>query len=31
MGSEVKIDLGNQAKHGLWEFNVKTGKYIPRG
>ena len=31
MGLEVKIDMGGQAKHGLWGSNLKTGKYIPRG
>ena len=23
--------MGGQNKHGLWESNVKTGKYLPVG
>ena len=28
MGGEIKTHVGNEAKHGLWESHVKTGKYL---
>ena len=31
MGLLVKTNMGGQAKHGLWDSNVKTGKYLCRG
>ena len=30
MGWEVKTDMSDQSKHGLWVSNVKTGKYFTR-
>ena len=30
MGWRVKIDIVGQAKHSLWGFNVKIGKYLPK-
>ena len=31
MGLEVKIDMGDQIKHGLWGSNMKTGKIFTQG
>ena len=31
MGYEVKNILRGQSKHGLWDSNLKTGKFLPGG
>ena len=31
MGWEVKTDVADQGKQGLWGPNVKRGNYLPRG